>query len=54
VYTIFEEARLGSVTPGKLADIVVLAEDIVTTPPAVTGDLPVAATVFSGRVVYRR
>jgi predicted amidohydrolase YtcJ len=53
-YTIFEDGRLGTLEVGKLADIVVLAGDVVMTPPAASQDLAVAATVFNGRVVYRR
>ena len=53
-YTIFEDARLGSLEAGKLADIVVLGDDVVTKPLGESRDLAVAATVFNGRVVYRR
>jgi predicted amidohydrolase YtcJ len=53
-YTIFEEARLGTLEAGKLADIVVLRGDVVGHPPTAALDLTVAATVFNGRVVYRR
>ncbi len=47
-----EEAIKGSLTPGKLADLVVLSENIFTAPPA---DLPatrVVATFLGGTVVW--
>ena len=47
-----EEAIKGSLTPGKLADLVVLSQDIFTADPA---DLPltqVVATILGGTVVW--
>ena len=37
-----------------LADIVVLASDVFTTPPAKAGDVVVDTTIFDGRVVFER
>jgi hypothetical protein len=42
----------GSIEVGKLADLVVISEDITTMAPARIRDLKVLATVVGGRVVY--
>ncbi len=49
-----QEARLGSLSPGKLADLVVLAQDIFEVPPLEIGKTEVYMTIFNGEVVYRR
>jgi predicted amidohydrolase YtcJ len=46
-------AHQGSITPGKLADLVVLDRDIFAIPPAEIADTEVSLTMFDGRVVYR-
>lgn len=46
------EDDLGSLTPGRLADFVVLSEDIHTTAPERIQDLEVVATVVGGRVAH--
>jgi predicted amidohydrolase YtcJ len=51
-YASGEEAIKGSLEPGKLADLVVLEKDPRERPEAIR-DIPVFATVFGGRVVYR-
>ncbi len=49
------EAHLkGSLAPGKLADLVVLSQDIFQIDPMETLDTRVEMTVFDGQVVYRR
>ena len=48
------EAELGSITPGKLADLAVLDRDIFTIEPMEIAQAQVAMTVFDGRVVYQR
>ncbi|HTM34336.1 MAG TPA: amidohydrolase [Vicinamibacterales bacterium] len=53
-YGIFDDSQLGSLKPGLLADVVVLSRDILTAPPETNDDFVVGATVFDGRVVYRR
>jgi len=53
-YASFEEHRKGTLAPGLLADIVVLATDIVSQPPATKAGVVVEATVFNGQVVYER
>ncbi|MCB0248301.1 MAG: amidohydrolase family protein, partial [Anaerolineae bacterium] len=44
--------RQGSITPGKLADLVVLDRDIFAVPPAEIASIRPAMTVFDGEVVY--
>ena len=53
-YTIFEDERRGMLTAGKLADVVILANDVIAQPPAESGDLVIETTIFDGKVVYRR
>jgi predicted amidohydrolase YtcJ len=53
-YLEFEEHRKGTLAPGQLADFVVLASDVFTTPPAAPADLAVVMTVFGGKIVYER
>jgi hypothetical protein len=49
----FEERDKGTLEPGKLADLVVLEEDILTCAPERIRDMEVALTMVGGRVVYR-
>ncbi len=53
-YLTFEESLKGSIEPGKLADLVVLPEDILTCAEKRIEQMPVALTMVGGRVVYRR
>ncbi|HZO29198.1 MAG TPA: amidohydrolase [Chloroflexota bacterium] len=53
-YTGFQEAKLGSLEPGKLADVAVLAEDPFVFPPDQFRDLPVNLTITGGRIVHGR
>ncbi len=46
------EDRLGSLAPGRLADLVVLAEDPFAVDPMDLASLPVSATMVGGRFVY--
>jgi len=48
------EADLGSLSPGKLADLIVLDRDIYSIEPADIHRARVDLTVFDGRVVFRR
>ena len=50
----FEEEIKGSLTAGRLADIVVLSADPFSTPPERLGELTVDLTVFDGRIVHAR
>ena len=45
-------ADLGSISPGKLADLVVLDRDIFAIDPTEIHETQVVMTVFDGRVVY--
>jgi predicted amidohydrolase YtcJ len=53
-YAEFEDQRKGTLAPGMLADIVVLASDVFTALPTKAIDVVVQATVFDGRIVYER
>jgi len=53
-YQQFDEDKLGSIEEGKLADMVVLGEDILSVNPEKIKDIPVEMTIIEGRVVYRR
>jgi predicted amidohydrolase YtcJ len=48
----FAEALKGSITPGKLADLVVLSEDIFKIEPTRIEKVKVLATIIDGRLVY--
>jgi hypothetical protein len=48
----FEEDRKGSLTPGKLADVVVLSRDILTVPEDELRAARVLLTIVGGRVLY--
>jgi predicted amidohydrolase YtcJ len=50
----FDEQRKGTIAAGMLADLVVLTSDIFTAPPTRLADTNVAATIFDGKVVYKR
>ena len=51
-YAEFQEKEKGSITAGKLADFVVLSDDIFKIPPAAIKDVRVEATFVGGKVVY--
>jgi predicted amidohydrolase YtcJ len=53
-YLTFEERIKGSIEPGKLADLVVLPEDILTVPVKRIEQMQVVLTMVGGTVVYRR
>ena len=48
----FEEKQKGSLEPGKLADLVVLQQDILTCPVDEVKDIQVHETWLGGKVVY--
>lgn len=48
----FEETRKGSITPGKLADLVVLSDDPRAMPAEDLPSLSVVMTVVDGRVAF--
>lgn len=51
-YTSFEEDIKGSITPGKLADMVVLSDDPTQVPPEKIKDTKVEMTIIGGEVVW--
>jgi predicted amidohydrolase YtcJ len=51
-YATFEENSKGSITPGKLADFVVLEKDPRTVPPDTIKDIALEATYLGGEKVY--
>jgi len=53
-YLTFAAELKGSLEPGKLADLVVLPENILTCAPERIRDMAVSMTMVGGRIVYRR
>jgi predicted amidohydrolase YtcJ len=51
-YASFEEDIKGSISPGKLADIVVLSNDPTRVPPEQINDIKVVMTIIGGEVVW--
>jgi len=51
-YAVHEEHRKGTLSRGKLADFVVLSEDLLTVPPTRIGGITVLATVVGGDIVH--
>lgn len=49
----FDDQRKGTISQGMLADLVVLSDDVLTT-PAKLKTASVMATIFDGKIVYRR
>jgi predicted amidohydrolase YtcJ len=52
-YASFDEKIRGTLTPGKLADLVVLSKDILTIPPAEILKTEVLLTVMGGKDTFR-
>jgi predicted amidohydrolase YtcJ len=53
-YAAFEEHLKGSITPGKLADVVVLSDNIMTVPMERIPEARVDLTILGGSIAYRR
>lgn len=53
-YASFEEDVLGSITPGKLADLTVLSRDIMTIPAAEILETEALMTIVGGEIVFER
>jgi len=51
-YAEFQDKDKGSITPGKLADMVLLSDDIFTIDPVKIRDVKVMKTIVGGRVVW--
>ncbi|NIA29201.1 MAG: amidohydrolase family protein [Actinobacteria bacterium] len=50
----FQEKYKGSISPGKLADIIILSKDLFSIPVEDILKTKVDVTIFDGKVVYRR
>ncbi len=53
-YAEFQENVKGSITPGKLADVVLLSDDIFKIQPAAIKDVQIEMTMVGGKISYRR
>ena len=51
-YAEFQDNEKGSITPGKLADMVLLSDDIFTIAPAKIRDVKVLRTIVGGKTVW--
>lgn len=51
-YAEFQDNVKGSITPGKLADLVELSDDIFTVPPEKIRDVHVLKTILGGKVIF--
>jgi predicted amidohydrolase YtcJ len=51
-YAEFQENEKGSITPGKLADMVLLSDDVFSISPEKIRDVRVRKTIVGGRVVF--
>lgn len=52
-YTDFMEDRIGSLEPGKLADVIVLSQDLYKVPKNQVGKTTVLMTMVGGKIVWR-
>jgi predicted amidohydrolase YtcJ len=50
----FADHIKGTITAGKLADVVILSRDIFTIDPVAIGDVRVETTIVDGRIVFER
>jgi predicted amidohydrolase YtcJ len=53
-YAEFQDADKGTIARGKLADLVILDQDIFSIPPASIKDVKVTTTITGGKVVFQR
>ena len=51
-YAEFEEKEKGSITPGKLADMVLLSDDIFSIDPTTVRDVKVLKTIVGGKLIW--
>jgi len=51
-YACFEEKAIGSITPGKLADMVLLGSNPLSSPLEQLKDIRVEMTVIGGKIVW--
>jgi predicted amidohydrolase YtcJ len=50
----FEENKKGSITPGKLADLIILSDDPIRTPVNDLPELEVEMTIINGEIVWEK
>jgi hypothetical protein len=48
------DTKVGSITKGKFADMIVLDQNIFKVPIAKVDQTKVAMTIFNGKVVYKK
>jgi len=53
-YASFEEGVKGCLTPGRLADLVVLSDDPIEVPPEEIKEIEVVTTIVDGKVVWQK
>jgi predicted amidohydrolase YtcJ len=53
-YAVFEEGEKGSITPGKMADFVVLSDDILAIDPIRIENVAVEMTIVGGKTVFSK
>ena len=53
-YASFEENIKGTIESGKLADLIILSDDILTIDPNKIKDVKVEMTLFDGKVIYNK
>jgi predicted amidohydrolase YtcJ len=53
-YAAFEENLKGSIESGKLADFIIISDDIFTCPVNAIPTIQVESTILSGKIVYKR
>ncbi|MBP6684972.1 MAG: amidohydrolase [Leucobacter sp.] len=51
-YAVHDERRKGTLSPGKLADLVVLSDDLAAVAPERIGDITVGATMVDGEFLF--
>jgi hypothetical protein len=51
-YAEFQEQEKGSITPGKLADMVLLSDNIFAIPPSSVREVKVLTTIVGGKIVW--
>jgi hypothetical protein len=52
-YHLFEEDHIGSIEPGKYADMMILGKDILKVPTETIMNVPIDMTMVGGKIVYQ-
>jgi predicted amidohydrolase YtcJ len=53
-YAEFQENEKGSITPGKLADVILLSHDIFAIDPKLLANVGVETTILGGKIVWQK